>query len=81
MTIEKQRVVNLLVRVQDEFLDHEVPLTAAEVQQLAGGDAMTCQAVLDLLVEAGVLVRLDDLYFRASLLSRQAPPAPGALAA
>jgi len=80
MTIEKQRVANLLVRVQREFLDRDVALTLAEVQQLAGGDAITCHAVLDLLVDAGVLVRLGDLYARASLLPRLAPP-PGTLAA
>ena len=83
MTIEKQRVANLLVRVQHEFLDHDEALTVAEVQQLAGGDAITCHAVLELLVDAGVLFCMGDRHFRASLLSRLAPqpPTPGTLAA
>ena len=83
MTIEKQRVANLLVRVQQEFLDRDVALTVAEVQQLAGGDAIACRAVLDLLVDAGVLIRMCDCYARASLFSRVAPqpPAQGTLAA
>ena len=83
MTIEKQRVANLLVQVQDEFLDRDVALTVAEVQRFVGGDAFTCQAVLDLLVGAGVLACIGDRYFRASLLPRLAPqpPTPGTLAA
>ena len=83
MTTEKQRVANLLVRVQHEFLDRDVALSLADVQQLAGSDAATCQAVLDLLVDAGVLVSLGNRYFRASLLPRLAPlpPAAGTLAA
>jgi len=83
MTIEKQRVANLLVKVQREFLDRDVALTAAEVQKLTGGDAIACHAVLGLLVDAGVLACIGELYFRASLFPRLAPrpPAPGTLAA
>jgi hypothetical protein len=60
------RIPDLIVRIQDEFFDSEGPLTEREVQRRVRTDDTTCHAVLGALVDAGVLMRLDDLYMRIS---------------
>lgn len=56
----------LVLRVQDEFLDTPaLDLTLAEAQRRFGMDALTSQAVLGALVDAGVLARTDrETYVR-----------------
>lgn len=57
---------SLVLQVQDEFLDTPaLDLTLAEAQQRFGMDRPTCDAVLEALVDSGVLARTDrDTYVR-----------------
>jgi hypothetical protein len=73
MTKEQTRIADLIVEVQREFLDGAT-LTTLEIQQRVGTDAITCEAVLATLVDAGVLMRLDDLYAQAWPAGPGTPP-------
>ena len=56
-------VQGILQRIQRDFL--EMPglcLTSRQVQRLWGLDAPSCEAVLDALVEQGVLSRTKRVY-------------------
>jgi hypothetical protein len=69
MTAQSQgNIDDLLQRVYGEFL--EMPglrLTCPQAQRLWGLDEQTCRTVLDFLVEARFLCRLDrGAYFRAT---------------
>jgi hypothetical protein len=80
MTKEQTRIADLIVEVQREFLAGAT-LTTLEIQQRVGTDAITCEALLATLVDAGVLMRLDDLYTRAWPAGPEAPPKSDQLAA
>jgi hypothetical protein len=73
MTREQTRIADLIVQVQRQFLEG-APLTAREIQQRVAADGATCEALLTVLVDAGVLVRLDDLYMRMQRSGPGAPP-------
>jgi len=66
-----------LRRIRAEFL--EMPgskLTAAQLQRLCGIDAVTCEAVLNALVDSKFLMHAEDgLYMRPTLdtVGRPAP--------
>ena len=72
MTPYQQRIANLIVRVQSEFWGTDRQLTAAQIQQRVGIDEQTCAALLDTLVDAGVLSLLGGRYARAVGRSRAA---------
>ena len=72
MTLYQQRIANLIVRVQREFWDAGSGLTAADVQDRVGIDEHTCAALLDTLVDAGVLTRAGERYVRAAGRARAA---------
>ena len=58
MTATCDRIVDLVTRIQQDFLDHPrlaLPLPAAQMRFDA--DADTCEAVLEFLREAAVLTR------------------------
>lgn len=73
MTKEQTRIADLIVRVQREFLDGAA-LTALEIQHRVRTDEVTCDALLAALVDAGVLMRLDDLYTQVWSAGPGAPP-------
>ena len=62
MTRERDRTTDeRLSRIRGEFL--EMPgmrLTGPQAQRLWGLDAAACEALLDMLVDAGFLVRTSD---------------------
>ena len=56
-----ERIPALVTTIQNDFLD--VPgltLTPAQAQKRFGADKTTCDAVLSVLADAGVLVRTSD---------------------
>ena len=57
-TARARTLASLITRVQDDFLDSPpLTLTLLEAQQRFGLDRRICEAVLDLLVDAKVLIR------------------------
>jgi hypothetical protein len=68
------RIADLIVRVQGEFLNGRTALTAQEVRRRVATDSVTCDALLDALVDAGVLERLGNLYTRADHRCPAVPP-------
>jgi len=64
MTTPKTRLSDLILRIQDEFFETDAPLTTRELQRRVKTDEITCRAVLGALTDAGVLMRIDDLYMR-----------------
>ena len=82
MTASQQRIANLVVGIQDEFFRaSDDMLTAEDVQQRLDVDRITCDAVLDVLVEAHVLRQCERRYALASQRTRPTPPPPQTLAA
>lgn len=65
VTPYQQRIANLIVRIQREFMDTDRTLTCAQVQQRVATDEATCTALLDTLVDAGVLTVESGRYMRA----------------
>lgn len=68
MTVSKavaQRgIERLLMRIEGEFLD--VPglrLTVSEAERRFGADEIMCEAILDALVDAGVLFKTADRVY------------------
>jgi hypothetical protein len=60
----RRRIEDLVMRIEGEFLERpELRLTAAEAQRRFGVDEITCDAVLDALVDAGVLFRPADRVY------------------
>ena len=61
-----EQIQRLVTQIQDSFLDApELHLTLPQAQRRFRLDAVTCRAILAVLVEAGVLLRTpDDTYFR-----------------
>ena len=66
----RRRIQDLVVDIQQAFLDSPgLKLTLAQVRRQFFTDATTCSAVLDVLVEAGVLMRTSTGQY-ARLLPR-----------
>jgi len=62
--LAKQRIEDLLMRIEGEFL--ELPglrLTMSQAQRRFGIDEITCEAVLDALVDSGVLFKTADRVY------------------
>ena len=58
MTRDCRRILDLVVRTQEAFLDTAaLSLSLGQAQRRFGVDAITCEAVLGLLVEANVLTK------------------------
>jgi hypothetical protein len=66
MTASSSEIGTLVVRVQSAFLDAPwLTLSVRDVQRRFAADEMACEAVLALLVDAGVLTKTpDDTYAR-----------------
>ena len=61
MTDDRRRIEDLIVRMQQAFLDAPaLRLTLSQAQQRFAPSAATCEAVLNVLVEAGVLSRTSE---------------------
>ena len=62
--MDERQFGQLLMQIQSEYLERpELRLTEADVQQRWSADVETCQAALDLLVDASVLRRAGDGAF------------------
>jgi hypothetical protein len=58
MTLTCDRVGHLVLRIQNDFLtDRRLTLSLGEARRRFRLDGPTCTAILDLLVDAGVLTR------------------------
>ena len=63
MTTTTQAIGAMWIRMQDVFLNHPAAtLTAEQVRAIAGTDPVVCDAVLDALVDSGVVERKADGY-------------------
>lgn len=57
-------IASLITRIQNHFLNApHLTLSVAEAQRRFGVDGITCQAILDFLVDATVLARTPDGTF------------------
>jgi hypothetical protein len=64
MDSKERRIAELVMRIEGVFL--ETPgllLTVAEAQRRFGIDEMTCEAILDALVDSGVLFKTRDRVY------------------
>jgi hypothetical protein len=60
----RRRIEELIVRIEGEFLDTPgLKLTVAQGQLRFGIDEITCEAVFDALVDAGVLFKTRDRVY------------------
>jgi hypothetical protein len=60
----RRRIEDLLLRIEGEFLAvPELHLTVSEAGRRFGSDEITCEAVLEALVDAAVLVRTSDRVY------------------
>jgi hypothetical protein len=60
----RRRIEDLLVRIESEFLaTPELRLTVSEAQRRFEADEITCEAVLDALVDAAVLFKTPDRVY------------------
>jgi hypothetical protein len=66
MSLASRRLGDLVIRLQDCFLDNpDLALSAWQAERVCGADELTCRAVLNLLVDGGVIARTrDGLYTR-----------------
>ena len=61
MTFDSDRVVELVIRVQGDFLETPaLRLTLGDAERRFGADRHMCEAVLGTLVNSGVLAHSDD---------------------
>ena len=63
-TLGQRRIEDLLMRIEGEFL--ELPalrVTVAEAQRRFGADEIMCEAILDALVDSGVLFKTADRVY------------------
>lgn len=69
MSLSRGRIAALVTKIQNDFLDIPgLALTRLQAQRRFGRDAITCEAVLDVLVDAKVLTRTsDNSYVRLCL--------------
>ena len=64
MNSNRRRIEDLVMRIEGEFLDApELKLTVPEAQRRFGVDEITCEAVLDALVDAAVLFKTRDRVY------------------
>jgi hypothetical protein len=62
--VGRRRIEDLLVRIESEFLSTpELRLTVSEAQRRFEADEITCEAVLDALVDAAVLFKTRDRVY------------------
>ena len=60
----KRQIEDLVMRIEGEFLETPgLVLTVAEAQRRFGVDEITCEAVLDALVDSGVLFKTRDRVY------------------
>jgi hypothetical protein len=63
MTETRETVEHLVMRIQNDYLDHPLlALTLGDAQERFGIDEVTCEAVLAALVDADVLTRRNGKY-------------------
>jgi hypothetical protein len=81
--MDAAEIGQVVVRIQSEFLEHPgLRLTRAEVEGLCPVTSEACEAILALLVEAGVLRRLPDgSLVQIARAVAPAEPAPATYAA
>lgn len=61
MTTQGERITDLLVTIQNAFLDTPgLELTLEEARMIFGADRTTCRAILHALVDASVLTRTPN---------------------
>ena len=59
-----RRIEDLVMRIEGEFLDTPgLMLTVADAQRRFGLDEITCEAVLDALVDSAVLFKTRDRVY------------------
>ena len=64
MSAHRRRIEDLVVRIESEFLAApELMLTVTEAGRRFAADEVTCEAVLDALVDAEVLVKTRDRVY------------------
>ena len=64
MDSKRRRIEDLLMRIEGEFLETpELKLSVPQAQRRFGVDEMTCEAVLDALVDAAVLFKTRDRVY------------------
>jgi hypothetical protein len=60
----RRQLEDLVMRIEGEFLDTPgLRLTVAEAQRRFGADEITCEAVLDALVDSAVLFKARDRVY------------------
>ena len=60
----RRRIEDLLVRIESEFLTTpELKLTVSEAKRRFQADEISCEAVLDALVDAAVLFKTPDRVY------------------
>ena len=65
MTATRERIENLLMRIQTDYLEHpRLKLMLPAAQTRFGVDEVTCAGVLGALVDARVLTQRDGAYSR-----------------
>ena len=65
MTATRDRIENLVMRIQTDYLEHPtLTLTLPAAQARFGVDEVTCAGVLGALVDARVLTQRDGAYSR-----------------
>jgi hypothetical protein len=64
MNSKRRRIEDLIMRIEGEFLETpELKLTIPEAQRRFSVDGITCEAVLDALVDAAVLFKTRDRVY------------------
>jgi hypothetical protein len=64
MNANQRRIADLVMRIEGEFLETpDLKLTIPDAQRRFGIDEITCEAVLDALVDATVLVKTRDRVY------------------
>jgi len=64
MNSRRHRIGDLVLRIEGEFVEYpELKLTLPEAQRRFGADEITCEAVLDVLVDATVLFKTPDRVY------------------
>jgi hypothetical protein len=62
--VGRRRIEDLLVRIESEFLETpDLRLTVSEAGRRFEADELTCEAVLDALVDAAVLFKTPDRVY------------------
>ena len=60
----RRRIEDLLVSIESEFLaTPELKMTVSEAGRRFGADEVTCEAILDALVDAAVLFKTPDRVY------------------